>query len=275
MSDRLATRLDPDSRVNLKDFPTEVERLDKDAGRKKLAPLREELNTLQELMWGARTHALLVVLQGRDAAGKDGLINHVFSSINPQGLQVTSFKVPTEEEAAHDFLWRVHAAAPRKGMIGVYNRSHYEEVLVVRVHKLAPAEHIEAAYSRINDYERLLTGTGTLVIKCYLHMSKKEQKERLLAREAEVSKAWKLNPGDWAERHSWDDYTAAYEEAIARCNPVHAPWYIIPADQKWGAHLAVAQVLVETLRPYRQGWLDQLVVLQQEMLGQLADVDKA
>lgn len=275
MAQKLAYKIDPGTQVRLKEYPTDsTGGLKKGEAEEQLAPLLEELNDLQYLMWGAQTHALLVIIQGRDAAGKDGLINHVFSAINPQGLAITSFKVPTPPEAAHDFLWRVHRAAPEKGMIGIYNRSHYEEVLVVRVHKLASAEHIESAYGLINDYERLLTTTNTIVVKFYLHLSKDEQRERLRDREKEVSKAWKLNPGDWAERALWDDYTAAYEDALSRCSPDHAPWYVIPSDHKWAIHLGVAQVVAATLRPYRQGWLDKLTAVQQKMLAELATVKK-
>jgi PPK2 family polyphosphate:nucleotide phosphotransferase len=275
MTETLAQKIAPDSKVRLADYPTDATGgLDKDTAAQQMAPLLTELEELQYLMWGAQTHALLLVLQGRDAAGKDGIINHVLHAVDPQGLKITDFKVPTAEEAAHDFIWRVHAAAPAKGIIGVYNRSHYEQVLVVKVHKLAPPEQIEAAYGLINDYERLLTSTNTLIVKCYLHLSKDEQKQRLLDREQDVSKAWKLNPGDWDERRYWDDYTAAYEAALARCSPTSAPWYVVPADHKWAAHLAIAQVLVDTLRPYRQDWLNRLTSLQQKMLEQLAKVEK-
>src|SRR6478672_2373569 len=255
MTKALAQRIPPGAAVRLDDYATDATGdLDKSEGEDQLAALSAELRELQELMWGAQTHALLVVLQGRDAAGKDGVINYVFGAINPQGLAVTAFKQPTEEEAAHDFLWRIHAAAPRKGVVGVANRSQYEQVLVVRVHHLAPADQIEAAYDQINDYERLLTATGTIVVKCYLHLSRDEQRKRLLARETDPVKAWKLNPGDWAERDLWDAYTAAYEKALGRCSPDHAPWYVVPADHKWAARLAVAQVVVAALRPYRAGW---------------------
>ena len=275
MADPLAHKIPPHTRVHLRDYPTNADGgLDKKEGEAQLEPLLEELEELQELMWGAQTHALLAVLQGRDAAGKDGVINHVFNAIDPQGLQVTAFKVPSEEEADHDFLWRIHSAVPRKGVVGVFNRSQYEQVLVVRVHELAPPAQIEAAYDQINHFERLLTETNTLVVKFYLHLSRDEQRERLLAREKEVGKAWKLNPGDWAERPYWDAYTQAYEEAMSRCSPDSAPWYVIPADRKWAAHLAVAQVLVDTLRPYRQGWVDKLTALQKKMLTELAKVDK-
>jgi len=272
----LARKIDPHAAVHLADYPTDGDGgLNKAEGDAQLAPLLAELGELQTLMWGARTHALLIVLQGRDAAGKDGLINHVISAINPQGVQITDFKVPTPDEAAHDFLWRIHQAASAKGLIGVYNRSHYEQVLVVRVHKLAPPEQIEAAYDQINAYEQLLTDTGTLVVKCYLHLGQDEQRKRLLARETDISKAWKLNPGDWAERPFWDAYSAAYEDVLRRCSPVHAPWYVLPADHKWAAQLALAQVLVATLRPYRQGWIDKLTALQTTLLAALSKVDKS
>jgi PPK2 family polyphosphate:nucleotide phosphotransferase len=275
MAEPLAHKIPPHTRVHLSDYPTDGDGgLEKKEGEAQLEPLLQELEELQELMWGAQTHALLAVLQGRDAAGKDGIINHVFNAIDPQGLQVTAFKAPSEEEADHDFLWRIHSAVPRKGVVGVFNRSQYEQVLVVRVHDLAPPAEIDAAYDEINHFEHLLTTTGTLVVKFYLHLSRDEQRERLLAREKEVGKAWKLNPGDWAERPYWDAYTQAYEDALSRCSTEYAPWYVIPADRKWAAHLAVAQVLVDTLRPYRQGWVDKLTALQKKMLTELAKVDK-
>ena len=269
----LAIKVAPATRVHLADLPTDsTGGLDKDDGEKALAPLCDELNELQALMWGAGTHALLCVLQGRDASGKDGVINHVLNAVNPQGLAITSFKVPTPDEAARDFLWRVHAAVPPKGVLGVFNRSHYEQVLVVRVHNLAPPEQIEAAYEQINDFERLLTSTGTLVVKFYLHLSKQEQAERLRAREKDLVKAWKLNPDDWAERQFWDAYTEAYDVALTRCSPANAPWYVVPADHKWAAHLAVARVLCDTLRPYRDTWRAALKAVQATQLAALAKV---
>ncbi|HMA32904.1 MAG TPA: PPK2 family polyphosphate kinase [Chloroflexia bacterium] len=275
MAEKLVHKIKAGRPVHLAHYPTDATGgLDKGTGQQQLAPLLAELHELQQLMWGAQTHALLVVLQGRDASGKDGIINHVFSSVNPQGLQVTAFKAPTATEAAHDFLWRVHAAAPAKGLIGVYNRSHYEQVLVVRVHQLAPPAAIAAAYDQITAYEQLLVQTGTIVVKCYLHLSPDEQRRRLLAREQDLSKAWKLNPDDWAERQHWDDFTAAYEDALSRCSPAHAPWYVIPADHKWAAHLAIAQIVVDALRPHRPGWTDALAALQQERLAALQPIAK-
>jgi PPK2 family polyphosphate:nucleotide phosphotransferase len=169
-----------------------------------------------------------------------------------------SFKTPTKTEMAHDFLWRVHAKAPERGQLGVFNRSHYEDVLVVRVHNLVPEKVWRARYEHINAFERLLTDTGTLLIKCYLHISKAEQEERLLAREQDVTKAWKLSAGDWVERRSWEEYTAAYEDALSECSTKWAPWHIVPADKKWFRNVAVAQLLVEAMRPHKTGWLEHL-----------------
>lgn len=275
MAKPLTYKIDPNTQVRLSDYPTDATGgLDKDQAEQEMAPLLEELNELQYLMWGAQTHALLAVVQGLDGSGKDGILNHVFSAIDPPGLKVASFKVPTPEERAHDFLWRIHAAAPGRGIVGVYNRSHYEEVLVVRVEQLASAAHLEAAYGLINDYERLLTTTGTLIAKFYLHLSKEEQKQRLLDREKEISKAWKLNPADWETRRQWEAYIEAYEIALSRCSPDHAPWYVVPADRKWAARLGIARALVETLRPHRQGWIDKLTAMQHEKLEELAKVEK-
>ena len=271
----LARKVEPHEPIDLDTLPTDADGgMSKHDGAEALEPLLQELDELQGLMWGAQTHAMLVVLQGRDAAGKDGTIRRVLGAVNPQGLDIASFKVPTPEEAARDFLWRAHAAAPRKGVIGVYNRSHYEEVLVVRVHRLAPELHVEQAYGLINDYERLLTGTGTIVVKLFLHLSRDEQRKRLLEREEDASKAWKLSPGDWAEREHWDAYTKAYAEALSRCSKSDAPWYVVPADRKWAAHLAAAQVMVEALRPFRKGWIGALESLQARSLDELSRIEK-
>ena len=213
---------------------------------------------MQQLLYAARTHSLLVVLQGRDTSGKDGTIRRVTGPLNSQGCEVASFKVPTEVELAHDFLWRAHAATPAAGHIKVFNRSHYEDVLVVRVHNLAPEETWKARYDHINNFERLLTDSNTIVLKFYLHISKDEQKERLIEREQDPAKFWKLAVGDWQEREHWDDYTRAYEDAINRCSAKHAPWFIVPADRKWFRNLAVAEAMCDALRPYKNGWLAQL-----------------
>ena len=207
----------------------------------------EKLDELQELLYAEATRALLVVFQAMDAGGKDGAIEHVFSGVNPQGCSVTSFKAPTHLEAAHDFLWRHHDAAPRKGMIGIHNRSHYEAVLIERVHELVPKRVWQGRYDRINEFERLLVDEGTTILKFFLHISKDEQKRRLEARLNEPHKQWKFNPGDLAERKLWDEYMEAYEDAIRRCSQKYAPWYVVPADRKWYRNWVLSDVLVRTL----------------------------
>jgi PPK2 family polyphosphate:nucleotide phosphotransferase len=232
--------------------------MQKEEGRVRFAQLGEELRELQELLYAASDHSLLVVLQGRDTSGKDGAIRKVFDYVNPQGCRVESFKVPTAEESAHDFLWRCHKVTPAKGMITVFNRSHYEDVLVVRVHGLAPEEQWRRRYDHINNFERLLADNRTIILKFYLHISKEEQEQRLRDRAQEVAKAWKLSVGDWKERKYWDDYTAAYQEALQRCSTEDAPWYVVPANRKWYRDLAIAETIVEALRPFRERWLSVL-----------------
>ncbi len=250
-----AHRVAPGVRVRLPDIDPDANGgLTKEEGRARFAELNAELDVMQEELYAAGIHALLLILQGMDTAGKDGAIRNVMLNLNPQGCRVESFKVPTEEELAHDFLWRVHKVVPRKGMVGVFNRSHYEDVLVVRVHALVPETVWRARYDQINAFERLLADTGTIIVKCFLHISKEEQEQRLLAREKDVTKAWKLSAGDWRERERWSDYMAAYEEALTRCSTEYAPWYIIPANRKWYRDLAISEALVETLRPYRDDW---------------------
>jgi PPK2 family polyphosphate:nucleotide phosphotransferase len=250
-----AHRVTPGAHVRLHDIDPDANGgLTKEEGRARFTEFNAELDVMQEELYAAGTHALLLILQGMDTAGKDGAIRNVMLNLNPQGCRVESFKVPTEEELAHDFLWRVHKVVPRKGMVGVFNRSHYEDVLVVRVHSLVPEPVWRARYDQINTFERLLSDTGTIIVKCFLHISKEEQEKRLLAREEDVAKAWKLSAGDWRERAFWDDYMAAYEEALTRCSTDHAPWYIIPANRKWYRDLAISEALVETLRSYRDDW---------------------
>ncbi|HEX8825045.1 MAG TPA: PPK2 family polyphosphate kinase [Archangium sp.] len=232
--------------------------LDRNEAKKELEILGEELFDLQDLLWGARQNAVLIVLQGRDTAGKDGVIKHVAGFLNPRGVNVTSFGVPSEEEREHDFLWRIHRRAPRKGELSIFNRSHYEDVLVVRVHDLVPESLWKERYGHIRDFEELLVEHGTIVLKFFLHISREEQEKRLLEREQEPRKAWKINAGDWEDREHWDDYTVAYEEALSRTATKRAPWTIVPADSKWYRNLVVARTLVEALRPYRGDWQKRL-----------------
>ncbi len=207
----------------------------------------EKLSDLHDLLYAEQKHALLIVLQGMDASGKDGTIKHVMTGVNPAGCAVTSFKVPSVEESAHDFLWRVHKAVPQKGYIGVFNRSHYEDVLVVRVHKLVPERVWESRYGRINDFEQLLVENNVVLLKFFLHISKDEQKRRFDARKDEPNKNWKISAADESERKFWDDYQEAYQDALERCSTKRAPWYIVPANEKWFRNLAVSQIIVDAL----------------------------
>jgi PPK2 family polyphosphate:nucleotide phosphotransferase len=212
-----------------------------------LAKQLERLDALQYLLYAERKHALLVVLQSLDAGGKDGTIRHVMSGVNPQGCVVTAFKTPTAEEASHDFLWRVHKAVPPRGDFGIFNRSHYEDVLVVRVHNLVPKAVWSKRYEQINEFEKSLAESGVQIVKFFLHISKQEQKKRFQERLDDPDKRWKVSPADFAERQFWSDYRAAYEDAITLCSKPWAPWYVVPADKKWFRNLAVSRILVETL----------------------------
>ena len=228
--------------------------LTRERARARLEKLGAELFALQDAMWGSRLNAVLVVLQGRDGAGKDGAIKNVAGFLNPRGVAVTSFGVPTPEESEHDFLWRVHARCPRRGELALFNRSHYEDVLVARVHALVPKALWKERYGHIADFEELLAEHGTLVLKFFLHITREEQERRLLEREADPRTAWKLNVGDWKERDRWDDYTRAYEEALSRTASKHAPWIVVPADAKWYRDLVVAEALVQAMRQHRKAW---------------------
>ena len=207
----------------------------------------DRLQDLQEVLWAEDKHALLIVLQAMDAGGKDGTIKHVFRGVNPQGCRVTPFKVPSKEELDHDFLWRIHKAVPGRGQIGIFNRSHYEDVLVVRVDNLVPKEIWRPRYEQINQFEKLLAETGTTILKFYLHISREEQKKRFEARLRDPGKGWKFSRDDLKKRQQWDDYMQAYEEALSRCSTPWAPWYVIPADHKWYRNLLVSQIIVEAL----------------------------
>ncbi len=216
-----------------------------------LDELGDRLAGLQERLFAQGTAGdprnVLLLLQGMDTAGKDGVIKHVLGLVDPGGIRMASFKKPTDEELAHDFLWRIERQVPPPGFLGVFNRSHYEDVLVVRVHDIVPREVWSARYEAINDFERRLADNGTTLVKCFLHVSRKVQAERLLARLDDPTKYWKYNPGDVDERGYWDAYQEAYSEAITRCNTVSAPWHVIPSDRKWYRNWAVAALLAETL----------------------------
>jgi PPK2 family polyphosphate:nucleotide phosphotransferase len=205
------------------------------------------LSELQYLLYAENKHALLIVLQAMDAGGKDGTIRHVMSGVNPQGCKVTSFKVPSAEEADHDFLWRIHKAAPGRGEIGIFNRSHYEDVLVVRVHGLVPRSVWSKRYRQINQFEKILAENNVKILKFFLHISKDEQKRRFQKRLDRPDKNWKVNPADFEERRYWDEYVEAYEDVLNRCSTDYAPWFTIPADKKWFRNLAVSEIIVETL----------------------------
>jgi len=230
----------------------------REKAEKRFASLGKELFALQDAMFGAKLHSVLVVLQGRDSAGKDGSIKHVVGCLNPRGVSVASFNVPTPEEQQHDFLWRVHRHAPRLGEFSIFNRSHYEDVLAVRVHRLAPKKLWRARFDHIVDFERLLAEHGTIVLKYFLHITRDEQLERLLEREANPKTAWKLNTGDWRDRAHWNDYTEAYEDAISRTAARHAPWIVVPANAKWYRNLVIAESIADALRRHRAQWADKL-----------------
>lgn len=221
---------------------------DKTAGKAAMKILNSELEQLQELLYAEGKHKVLVVLQAMDTGGKDGTIRHVFDGTNPQGVKVAGFKKPTEKELAHDYLWRVHGNTPASGEITIFNRSHYEDVLVVRVHDLVPEHRWRRRYDHINAFEELLADEGTTILKFFLHISKEEQKQRLQARLDEPTKTWKFAKGDLAERKLWNSYIAAYEEAITRTSTEWAPWYVIPADRKWYRNLAISTIIVDTLK---------------------------
>jgi PPK2 family polyphosphate:nucleotide phosphotransferase len=215
--------------------------------KSKLEELIGRLDNLQYLLYAENKRALLIILQGIDASGKDGTVRHVMSGLNPQGTRVTAFKEPSAEEASHDFLWRVHAAVPRRGDVGIFNRSHYEDVLVARVHGLVPESVWSRRYDQINRFESYLTANQVTVVKFFLHISRAEQKRRLQERIDDPTKRWKVSESDFKERLLWQDYTRAYEAVLTRCNTRVAPWYIIPANHKWFRNFAVSHILVEIL----------------------------
>jgi PPK2 family polyphosphate:nucleotide phosphotransferase len=266
----LTIKVDPGEKVRLAKTDTDRDGgLTKSAGNERVASLSAQLGELQELLFAARRHAVLIVLQGMDTSGKDGTIKHVMSNVNPLGCRVEAFKVPTEEELAHDFLWRVHKVTPARGMMTIFNRSHYEDVVVVRVHDLVPKSVWEPRFDHILEFERMLADHGTLILKFFLHISRDEQKERLLERERDPGKAWKLSAGDWRERERWDDYMHAYDDALMRTSTKQAPWHIVPADKKWFRNLAIAEAIVDALAARRGEWQDALRALAETRLAEL------
>lgn len=255
----LALHVRPGSKVDLDHLDSgDTLGIDRREAEERLGNIGPELADLQELLYGAARQSVLIVLQGMDTSGKDGTIRRAFTWLNPQACRVFSFKAPTDEEAAHDFLWRVHQVCPAHGFLTIFNRSHYEDVLVPRVKKLVPREVWSARYEQINDFERMLERNGTIVLKFFLHIGRREQKKRLLDREHEADKSWKLSVSDWQDRQDWDKYRRAYEELIERCSTDEAPWHIVPANHRWFRDLAVASTVAVELRKRRPQWVSEL-----------------
>jgi PPK2 family polyphosphate:nucleotide phosphotransferase len=236
---------------------------EEDEATEQLDKFSQRLSELQAEMYAENKHALLIVLQAMDAGGKDGTIHHVMGAMNPQGCSVVGFKVPTAEELAHDYLWRIHKMTPRKGQMTVFNRSHYEDVLVVRVHNLVPKEVWSKRYNEINAFERHLANSGTTIVKFFLHIDKEEQLQRFRDRLDEADKQWKISDSDYTEREYWEDYQMAYEEALGKCSFNYAPWYVIPANHKWFRNLAVSQILVDTMESWKMNYPEPTVDLAQ------------
>jgi PPK2 family polyphosphate:nucleotide phosphotransferase len=242
-------RVDPGSKVDLAKVDAGFK--DKHESHEHALPeiesYAQRLHDQQYLMYAEGKRSLLICLQGRDAAGKDGTINHVLGAMNPQGCTVTGFKVPSKEEAAHDFLWRYHQHTPGKGQVAIFNRSHYEDVLVVRVHDLVPKKVWSQRYEQINAFERMLADNGTHILKFYLHIDPDEQLERFKQRILDPARHWKISDGDYAERPYWDAYTEAFEDALSKTSTDHAPWFVIPSNHKWFRNLAISRIVAETL----------------------------
>lgn len=244
-------QIPPDQKINLAEWDpagTAAWKTDKKEAEKQIQQLNTELEALQELLYAEGKHKVLIVLQGMDTSGKDGVIRKVFEGVNPQGVRVASFKVPTAPELAHDYLWRIHQQMPARGEMVIFNRSHYEDVLVVRVHNLVPPEQWQLRYEQINQFERLLAEEGTTILKFYLHIDADEQRQRLLARLDEPAKNWKFNPADLKERELWDEYQKAYEAVLSKTSQETAPWVLVPANRKWYRDLIISAALVDTLK---------------------------
>ncbi|HMG87959.1 MAG TPA: polyphosphate kinase 2 family protein [Terracidiphilus sp.] len=241
-------RVPPSSHVRLSDFdPNFKGRHSKEKALAKIDVLREKMSDLQQKLFAERKRSLLVCLQALDAGGKDGVVKHVIGSMNPDGCRVANFKEPSQEELAHDFLWRVEAQMPKRGEVAIFNRSHYEDVLIVRVHKLVPKAVWLQRYAQINDFERRHAANGTVILKFFLHISKDEQLKRFEQRLDDPAKRWKISESDYTERECWDDYERAYDDVLARCNTELAPWFVIPANHKWFRDIAVSEIVVATL----------------------------
>jgi PPK2 family polyphosphate:nucleotide phosphotransferase len=244
-------RVKPSAKFSLNNFKADdkSERTgDKAKDALEMEKLSSKINALQDILYAQGKHKILLVLQGMDASGKDGTVKHVFSECDPLGIRLASFKGPTPEELAHDYLWRVHQVVPQKGEIVIFNRSHYEDVLIVKVHDWIDEAECKRRYAQINDFERLLTETGTVIIKCYLHISKAEQKLRMQERLDDPSKTWKFNPNDLKERDLWSKYMVAYETAIKATSTEYAPWYVVPADSKTNRNLLISRLLFNALQ---------------------------
>jgi PPK2 family polyphosphate:nucleotide phosphotransferase len=239
----------PGSRVRLKDFDPQfsTKHENKKSAHKMVSKLQQQIDALQFQLYAEQKRSLVIILQAPDAGGKDGVVRHVLASMNPQGCRVVGFKQPSAEESAHDFLWRVEHQTPRRGEVVVFNRSHYEDVLVVRVHDLVPKAVWSERYAQINDFERRLVANDTHIVKFFLHISKEEQLERFKQRLDDPARQWKISESDYTEREYWDDYQVAYEDAINKCSTDDAPWFVIPSDHKWFRNLAISQIIVETM----------------------------
>jgi PPK2 family polyphosphate:nucleotide phosphotransferase len=260
-------RPEPGQVINLADFDANyVAKMDKDDTKDATRQLQDRLSDLQEVRFAQKKYALLVILQAMDAGGKDSTIRKVFTGVNPQGFRISNFKAPTPEELAHDFLWRVHDHVPPKGYIGIFNRSHYEDVLIVRVNQLVPEAVWRGRYEHINNFERLLADSGVKILKFFLHISKEEQRERFQDRLDDPSKHWKFSIGDLPVRKKWDEYMQAYEAAITHCNTEYAPWHIVPANRKWYRNYVVTRAIVDALEampleyPPEEAGLDDVVI---------------
>ena len=249
LSYRKQFRIAPGTDVRLKDFDPRFadKHEDKKTALQKTEQLRKRLDDLQFKLYAEAKRSLLICLQGLDAGGKDGVVRHVIASTNPEGCRAISFKEPSKEELAHDFLWRIEHQAPRRGEVVIFNRSHYEDVLIVRVHDLVPKKVWSKRYEQINDFERRLIANDTHILKFFLHISKEEQLERFKQRLDDPTRRWKISEADYTEREYWDDYMAAYEDVLSKCSTADAPWFVIPADHKWFRDLAISEIIVDTM----------------------------